>query len=154
MIKILPIEEREKCKPRFVLETTIGYGEHCCDTTSTHSLTIVDSLKGHFDSWNYIRTKDAEKLYKFFSEILKRPGAYHHIVLNDVWKLSSDSRVKHWFKDFMSDNEMKTMFRYHQNFETLFSPDVEYNWYGLVGINIYYYDEDGNKHNCEVVEDE
>lgn len=153
MIKVLPIEKKEvKCEPRFVLETTIGYGEHCCDTFTTHSLTIVDSLKGHFDSWNYIKRKDAEKIYKFFNEILNR-DACRHIVLNDVWRLAHDSRVKHWFEDFMSEEEMKTMYRYHENFETLFTSDVEYNWYGLVRINIYYYDEEGNKHDCEVVDD-
>ena len=154
MIKVLPIKkDTKKYTPKFVLETTIGYGEHCCDTFTHNRLTIVESAKDHPDSWNYIDRKVAEEMYLFFGEILNREEC-DHITLNDLWKLSHDSRTEHWYKDFMDKKEMKKMFRFYQNYETLFSSSVEYNWYGLVNINIYYYDENGDQHNCMVVPDE
>lgn len=155
MIKILPIKkENIRYEPRFVLEVTIGYGEHCDDTFTKRHLIIVESMKGHPDSWNYIKRKDAEKIYRFFKKILEREKC-RHIILNDAWELAYEKNPStYWYGEYMDKKEIKQFSKYYETYQcSLFNPEVEYNWYGLKDINIYYYDENGNKHDCEVIDE-
>lgn len=152
MIKVLPIENKvTKCKPRFVLCVTLGYGEHCDDTYTYKNLQIVDSKKGLLDTWNYITTKEAEKLFKFFRDILNREEC-DHITLNDAWELGcKENPTTFWYEDYMSEKEIKQFAKFYEKYNTtLFNPEVEHNWYGIVGVAIYYFDENGDRHNCEV----
>ncbi len=83
------------------------------------------------------------------------------VLLNRLVKKSGDEHITlndgiddEWFKkDYgMTQEEVDEFRRYYEKFETtLFSPRIENNWYGLVSCNIYYYDTNGNKHNCEVI---
>lgn len=153
MIKIIPNKnEQTKIDPFYQLSVTLGYGEHCDDTYTKSTLNIVDSTKGIFDSWNYITTKEAERIYKFFNEILNREEC-DHIVLNDAWELTcKENPTTFWYEDYMSEKEIKKFAKIYDKYNsTLFNPSVDHNWYGIVGINIFYYNENGEKFNCEVV---
>lgn len=157
MIKVIPNKKKEyKCEPRYVLSVTLGIGDNCDDIYQYNTLTIVDSTKGIFDKWNYITTKEAEKLFTFFSKILQRKEC-DHITLNDAWMLHSDLSNKEaidWYEDYMNETEIKKFSKFYEKYNSnLFNPRVDdhYNWYGIVGIHIFYYDENGVKYNCEVV---
>lgn len=151
MIKIIPNKIKRKQEPQYKLCVTIGIGSSCDDTYIENTRVIVDSTKGTFDKWNYIKTKEAEELYTFFKSILSRDKC-SHIVLNDAWELNvKDSPSTFWYDDFMNEKEIKKFAKFYKKYQDLFNSHVDHEWYGIVGINIYYYDEYGEKYNCEVV---
>ena len=52
----------------------------------------------------------------------------------------------------MTDKEFEWFSGVFDEFETtLFNPQVEHNWCGIVSVRIEYVDENGNIHKCEVV---
>jgi hypothetical protein len=142
MLKILPIKKAaEKIEPRFDLIVTIGYGEHCCDTFTKNSKTIDDKkAKKAFDSWNYITEKEAEECVKLIERALKDVD---HIVLNEG--------ITDFWCEGMKKEDIKALRKFYSYHESLFSPEVEHNWYGIVGACIKYLDEEGNWHDVEVV---
>lgn len=157
MIKIIPNKPGPiKFKPRYVLSVTLGYGEHCDDTYTKNTLEIVESKKGmsYLDSWSYITRKEAEKVYTFFKNILDRKEC-DHIVLNDAWELNHKEKpTTFWYKDYMSDREIKKFAKFYEKYgSALFNPSVEHNWYGIVDIHIFYYNENGIRYDCEVVDE-
>jgi len=147
MIKVLPLPGKRKIEPFYLLETMLGYGEHLNDTFTTRSLVIVEKKS---DSFNEITFKEAEELYKFFNDILNREECYG-ITLNDAWKLTrKDKPSTFWYDKYMSKSEIKKFAKLYRKYQHLFNPEVEHNWYGLRNINIYYYDENSERHKCEV----
>lgn len=169
MIKILPLEEDTGIsEPFYQLVVTIGYGEHCDDTYTQNCLEINDEkavqynnlteeeieemdLLEFMDLTKYITTEDAERIVKLVKSILGREtsGGYvvNHIVLND-------GPDDFWWKECceMTDEEFKSMEDVCEKYEnSLFSPKVDHNWYGITDAQIVYYDENDNKHRCEVI---
>lgn len=153
MIRIIPNRKDTKPnQPKFVLSVTIGYGEHCDDMYQDNTLQIINSMDGIWDTWNYVTAKDAEKFFKFFKKILQREKC-HHIVLNDAWELNHlETPNKRWYEEYMSDKEIKRFGKFYYEYSgSLFNPHLEHNWYGIVDVNIFYYDENMVKYNCKVV---
>lgn len=142
MFKILPLKKSdEKFEPRFVLCISIGYGEHCNDTYTTNYRTIDDEkAKKAFDSWNYITEKEAEELVKLIERALKDVD---HIVLNEG--------ITDFWCEGMKEKDIKKLRKIYEEHESLFSPDIENNWYGITRACVKYVDEDGNWHDVEVV---
>ena len=140
--KVLPIKKEEKMYvPRFDIEVTIGYGEHCCDTFTTHRKTVDDG-KAKADSWNYISQLDAEKIVKLLKRALEDVDD-GHIVLNDG--------ITDFWCQGMKRKDIQELRRIYEKHQCLFEPDIEHNWYGIVGSSIKYLDADGNWHDVEVV---
>ena len=155
MIRIIPNKnEPNKIEPFYQLSVTLGYGEHCDDTYTKNTLEIVESKKGmsYMDSWRCITRKEAEKVYTFFNDILNRKEC-DHIVLNDAWELTCrEHPTTFWYKDYMSDREIKKFAKFYEKYSSeLFNPSVDHNWYGIVDIHIFYYNENGERFACEVV---
>ena len=169
MIKVLPLEEKKETKyePQYRLYVTLGYGEHCCDTFTTSSVEINDEMFEKFNnmseeeldeldfeeltSSNYISSKDAEDLVKLFDSLENRKNKEgyeaRHIVLNDgpsrFWWIDEGAMTEkefNWFSDI-----------YNRFMPDLFNPQVEHNWYGIIGVSIKYWDENGEVHKCEVI---
>jgi len=170
MIKVLPLKEdlkKDKCKPYYMLSITIGHGEYCHDAEVDHTM-IIDNEKAkgknllsYESKYNYLTQSKAEEIYKFFHKILKEDRKYEdthsdgktyeykvdHILLNDgpkeSWHCKYSAMTKQefeWFKKFYERYEI-----------SLLQPEVDYNWYGIIDVNIYYIDEDYKKHDCEVI---
>lgn len=166
MIKVLPLEKREDVtfEPRYVLSVSIGYGEHCDDNVSCNEIGIDDekangkNLKSYESEYHFITQAKAEEIYKFFDKVLGRNHKYEvqgyvyegpvdHITLND-------GADEYWCKVYcgMSGEEFEWYKNFYEEFEVrLLQPDIEYNWYGILGVNIRYYDEKGYIHRCEIV---
>ena len=166
MIKVLPINKTVTgFHDVYVLKVTLGYGEHCDDTYTSETVIINDDKalhpkyedddpengfpideKGFPDFRTYVSVEEAEKMCVLLNRLVKKSGD-EHITLNDGIN-------DEWFKkDYgMTQEEVDEFRTYYEKFETtLFNPRIEHNWYGLVGCDIYYYDMDGNKHNCEII---
>lgn len=169
MIKILPIKEsNDIVEPYYRLIITLGYGEHC-DDTFTHSWVEINDAKADKyaslsdeeienmdlselnDIENCITQKEAENIVKFFDSLWKRKDKngyrVNHIVIND--RASS-----FWWKEHgrMTDKEFDWFSYIFEEFEcTLFNPQVEHNWYGIVGAKIEYVDKYNKVHKCEVI---
>ena len=166
MIKVLPLKKStNNPTDTYFFEVHLGYGEHC-DDTYTESRVVINDDKalhpkyedddpengmpidenGFYDFQTYITIEEAEKMYKLFNRIVEKSGDYHITLNNRV-----DEK---WFKEqyHMTQKEIKEFRKYYEKYEVaLFNPQIEHNWYGLTGCAIYYYDIDGNKHDCEVV---
>ena len=141
-LKVLPIKKEEKMYvPRFDIEVTIGYGEHCCDTFTTHRKTIDDD-KAKTDSWNHISQLDAEKIVKLLKRALEDVDD-GHIVLNDG--------ITDFWCQGMKSNDIQELRSIYEKHQYLFEPDIEHNWYGIVGACIKYLDAEGNWHDVEIV---
>lgn len=156
MIRVIPNKREEKKQhPKYELSVTIGIGKRCDALYVHNTLEIVGSKRGIFDTWNCITEKEAEKVFTFFNKILQRKEC-DHITLNDAWKLNSDlnDEAEDWYDEYMSKSEIKKFSKFYEKYNSsLFNPrcDDEYNWYGIVDIHIFYYDENGEKYNCEVL---
>lgn len=166
MIKILPITKKVNNNPRdtYFFEVSLGYGDRCDDTFTDSRVIINDEKalhpkyendepengfliddKGSPDFNTYITTEEAEKMYLFFTRIIKK-SKNGHITLND-------GVYETWFKKFyrMTQEEIDEFRTYYEKYQaSLFNPQIDYNWYGLVSCRIIYYDIDGNRHKCEV----
>lgn len=167
MIKILPIED-EKTDPRFMLEVTIGYGEHCDDTTTVNSMVIDDVMAGKWKQWgesdddddfdtffsihDAVTQEDAEFIVRLFEMIFSRKDKdgydVDHIILND-------GPSEFWWKEYgaMSDGEMKWLEHFMDQHSTLFVSHIDHNWYGIRDVQIVYIDGQNRRHRCEVVTD-
>ena len=166
MIKVLPINKNVNNNPRdtYFFEVSLGYGEHCDDTFTDSRVIINDEKALHpkyenddpengfqiddagFPDFNtYITSEEAEKMYLLFTRIVKKSDD-EHITLND-------GVDETWFKKYyhMTQKEIDEFRTYYEKYEvSLFNPQIDHNWYGLVSCRIIYYDIDGNRHKCEV----
>ena len=159
MIKILPLQplvDDEIPRNVFFLEVELGYGEHSDDAFSESRIIIDDEKakyqKEHLDDDDYIYDEtyitadEAEKMYIFFQKIIKKYNN-DHITLNK-------GIDEHWFRNYynMTEEDIEEFSEYYGRFCCeLFSPKISNNWYGLRNCSILYYDENGLKHECEVV---
>jgi len=169
MIKILPIEENKETRPPFYrLVVTLGYGEHCYDTTTQSWVEIDDEKALKYAelteeemekmSWSELNSlkqcmtqKEAERLVLFFNSLWERKDKdgyeVDHIII-------TDGKDEFWWKEHgaMTDKEFKWFSGVFDEFETtLFNPQVEHNWCGIVDVKIEYVDENSKIHRCEVV---
>lgn len=151
MIKILPLNENRNVEPYFYLDICLGYGEHCDDNFS-HSIIYIDDKKANStETSGYITAQEAETIVKFFANILgtrenKSGSVVDHLVLNE-----GVSEFWHHEVGGMSDEEFYYFMEFYDKFESSLNPKVEYNWYGITNVSIKYVDENGNKHNCDVI---
>ncbi len=145
MLKILPIKKsEEKYDPHFNLFVEIGYGEHCCDAFTTHTKVIDDEKsKKSVDPWNYISVKDAEQFVKLIKRALDDVDNRHDIVLNEG--------ITDFWCEGMKKEDIKTLRKFYNSHQSLFIPEIEYNWYGITNAYIQYFDEEGNWHDVEIV---
>ena len=169
MIKILPIEENKETRsPFYRLVVTLGYGEHCYDTTTQSWVEIDDEKALKYAelteeemekmSWSELNSlkqcmtqKEAERLVLFFNSLWERKDKdgyeVDHIII-------TDGKDEFWWKEHgaMTDKEFKWFSGVFDEFETaLFNPQVEHNWCGIVDVKIEYVDENSKIHRCEVV---
>lgn len=151
MIKILPNPDKRKITPYFELVVTIGYGEHCDDTFTENAIEIDDKkadsdelyTEDGFPDFNpYIKGSEAEEIVKFFKSVLPKVPD-HHIVLNDG--------ITDLWCEGMTKTEIKKLSRIYEDHESLFSPQIEHNWYGVTDAEIRYTDENGERYKCEVI---
>lgn len=170
MIRILPLNEENKLtvRPYYRLVVTLGYGEHCNDTT-TESWVEIDDAKAmkyaeltdeEADKMDWfelksladcISQKEAENIVLFFNSLWERKDKdgfeVDHIII-------SDGIDPFWWKDMgaMTDKEFEWFSGVFDEFETtLFNPQIEHNWCGIVNVKIEYIDENGKTHKCEVI---
>jgi hypothetical protein len=170
MIRILPLNEENKLtvRPFYKLVVTLGYGEHCDDTT-TESWVEIDDAKAmkyaeltdeeadNMDLFelrslaNCISQKEAENIVLFFNSLWERKDKdgfeVDHIII-------SDGIDPFWWKECgaMTDMEFEWFSGVFDEFETtLFNPQIEHNWCGIVNVKIEYVDENGKTHKCEVI---
>lgn len=170
MIRILPLNEENKLtvRPYYRLVVTLGYGEHCNDTT-TESWVEIDDAKAmkyaeltdeeadNMDLFelrslaNCISQKEAENIVLFFNSLWERKDKdgfeVDHIII-------SDGIDPFWWKECgaMTDMEFEWFSGVFDEFETtLFNPQIEHNWCGIVSVRIEYVDENGKIHKCEVI---
>lgn len=169
MIKILPIKENNKTvEPYYRLKVTLGYGEHCDDTTSESWMEINDEKVEKYSSlseeemdemdWLELRNledcitqKEAEKIVLFFDSLWKKKNKdgyqVNHIIIND-------GPDEFWWKEqgAMTDKEFDWFSGIYNEYECdLFNPQVEHNWCGIVNAKIEYIDENNKIHKCEVI---
>ena len=170
MIRVLPLNEKNKLtvRPYYRLVVTLGYGEHCDDTTTTSWIEIDDVKAMKYASltdedidkmdWlelrslvNCISQKEAENIVHFFNSLWERKDKdgfdVHHINI-------TDGKDEFWWKDMgaMTDREFEWFSEVFDEFETtLFNPQIEHNWCGIVNVNIEYIDENSKIHKCEVI---
>ncbi len=169
MIKILPIKKNNKTvEPYYRLEVTLGYGEHCDDTTTESWMEINDEKVDKYSSLSEeemdemdfcelrdlsdcISQKEAENIVNFFNSLWKRKNKdgyqVNHIVIND-------GPDEFWWKEqgAMTDKEFDWFSGVYREYEgDLFNPKVEHNWCGIVNAKIEYIDENGDVHRCEVI---
>ena len=169
MIKILPREENnKKNRPFFRLVVTLGYGEHCTDTYTESCVEIDDKKAIKYESlsdkeaekmdWeelnsisNCITQEEAEKIVKFFNSLWNRKDKEgfeaSHVVLND----GPDS---FWWKEqsAMTDEEFDWFSQVYEKYQnSLFNPQIEHNWYGVVSAKVEYVSGRGLVHRCEVI---
>ena len=169
MIKILPLENQEmETEPHFSLTVTLGYGEHCTDAY-TESFLVIDDEKAikyacltekDMDEMDWLEIRDldghitqfeAEKMVRFFDSLWKRKNKdgyeIRHIII-------SDGASEFWWKKRgqMTDKEFKWFSEVYEEYRcSLFNPQIEHNWCGIVDVKIEYIDEKGKVHKCEVI---
>lgn len=170
MIRVLPLNEESKLtvRPYYRLVVTLGYGEHCNDTTTESWVEIDDAKAMKYASLtdedmdkmdlfelrslaNCISQKEAENIVLFFNSLWERKDKdgydVDHIVI-------TDGKSEFWWKECgaMTDREFEWFSGVFDEFETtLFNPQIEHNWCGIVSVRIEYVDENGKIHKCEVV---
>lgn len=170
MIRVLPLNEENKLtvRPYYRLVVTLGYGEHCYDTT-TESWVEVDDAKAmryaeltdeemERMDWSELSSleqcmsqKEAENLVLFFNSLWERKDKdgfdVDHIII-------TDGKDEFWWRDMgaMTVREFEWFSGVFDEFETtLFNPQIEHNWCGIVSVRIEYVDENGKIHKCEVI---
>lgn len=169
MLKVIKNnKEKTKIEPFFTLEVTLGYGEHCNDTFTHNHLVINDEKASKYDSLTdedmdnmdifeimdlskSITQNEAEKIVKFFDSIWERKDEDGFNVTNVIL---NDGPSHFWWQKMggMSDEEFEWFSEVYDKYECdLFEPEIEHNWYGITNVGIYYYDENNEKHNVEII---
>lgn len=170
MIRILPLNDEPKLtvRPYYKLVVTLGYGEHCNDTTTESWLEIDDAkamkseslTEKEMDDMSWMEIQDlaycitqdeAEKIVKFFDELWERKNKdgyeVDHIIVND-------GKDSFWWMEqgAMTYDEFEWFSKIYEKYQCpLFNPQIEHNWCGVRDVRIEYIDENGDVHRCEVV---
>lgn len=162
MIRVIGNKEKQRVKPYYYLAVLIEIGD--CDAFDENRRTISD--EEHPDKWNYISTEDAEHIYNFFKDISKDG---YRINLEGMYQLSRylesgenvdrytsilDGKILHDYLKYkldVSEEKIEELSTMYWKYGDIFNPPLEHEYCHMYGVAIYYCDEFGVTHECEVI---